>query len=163
MLKLALTALLSLAAFMPAASAQALAKEAKINRILNLSGSQSMLDEMIRGVTLQNEATLKSIAGPDASPERVAKAQEMMTKVMALVRGQISWEKMRPLFVKLYDETFTDEEITGLLAFYETPAGRSYLTKIPTMTQKMMALAQSQMMQVMPEVRKLAFEATAGN
>jgi uncharacterized protein len=48
----------------------------------------------------------------------------------------------------VYAETFTTEELTQSIAFYETPAGRSVIKKSQTMGPKIMPI----MMDMMPEI-----------
>jgi hypothetical protein len=67
--------------------------------------------------------------------------------------------KIRPELVKAYAETFTDEEIDGMLAFYETPAGRAVVTKIPSINTRMSGLIQSEMNALGPEINKIAEDA----
>ncbi len=67
--------------------------------------------------------------------------------------------KIRPDLVKAYSDTFTDEEIDGMLAFYETPAGRATVTKIPAINTRMAGLIQSEMNALGPEINKIAEDA----
>jgi uncharacterized protein len=60
---------------------------------------------------------------------------------------------MRPGYVKAYSETFSEEEIDGILAFYESPAGRAMQAKMPILMPKIMALAQAQAGELMPEIQ----------
>src|SRR5216684_4405857 len=118
------TAVLALALLTgPFAGAQELTKEAKIERLLTVMNADAMIDQMFE----QIKAMTASQVPPGTSPEQVAKAREIQSKVLDLVKARISWEKMRPQYVKLYAETFSDEEISGMLAFYESPSGRAML------------------------------------
>ena len=54
--------------------------------------------------------------------------------------------------MKLYAETFTQEEVDGLLAFYRSPAGVALLEKMPQVTQKSAAITQQR---IAPLVEKL--------
>jgi hypothetical protein len=61
------------------------------------------------------------------------------------VKSELSWEKMRDLYQQVYAETFTQEEVDGLIAFYESPAGKAFVAKMPTVMQKSMVLMQQRM------------------
>jgi hypothetical protein len=136
------------------AGAQELTKEAKIERLLTVMNADAMIDQMFE----QIKAMTASQVPPDASPEQVAKAREIQNKVLDLVKARISWEKMRPQYVKLYSETFSDEEISGMLGFYQSRSGRAMLAKMPTLTTKIMEVAQAQMKDVMPEIQRIIRE-----
>src|SRR5271166_1574964 len=91
-------------------SAQELTKEAKIERILALTNAQAVMDQMFT----QIKTMTASMMPPGSTPERSAKAQEVQEKLLDFVKDRMSWDKVRPKYVKIYDETFSDEEITGI-------------------------------------------------
>lgn len=130
------------------ASAQELTKEAKIERILALTNAQAVMDQMFA----QIKTSTASMMPAGSTPEQSAKVQEIQEKLLDFVKDRMSWDKVRPKYVKIYDETFSDEEITGILAFYQAPAGRAMLEKLPTLISKSMSVAQSQMTDIMPEI-----------
>jgi len=132
------------------ASAQEPSKEAKIVRVLALMKAEALTDQVFE----QMKAETASISAPNASEKERAHAREIQAKIMDLVKDRMNWEKMRPVYVKMYSETFTDEEIDGMLAFYQSPAGRAMLEKMPQLVAKIMALAQSQMAGLMPEIER---------
>jgi len=41
----------------------------------------------------------------------------------------MSWEAMKPEFIKLYDDTYTEDEISGILLFYQSAPGQAMLTR----------------------------------
>jgi hypothetical protein len=113
-----------------------------------------MIDQMFEQIKAMTAAQVP----PGTSPEQVAQARQVQTKIMDLVKARISWEKMRPQYVKLYAETFSDEEISGMLAFYGSPAGRAMLEKMPALVTKIMGVAQAQMKDILPEIQRIIRE-----
>jgi hypothetical protein len=107
----------------------------------------------------QIKAMTASQLPPGTAPEQAAKAREIQGKIMDLVKARISWDKMRPQYIKLYSETFSDEEISGMLAFYESPPGRAMLQKMPELVTKVMQVAQAQMTDLVPEIQRITREA----
>ena len=61
---------------------------------------------------------------------------DVQSKNLDLTKSRMSWEKLRPAYVKAYSETFSEEEIDGILAFYESLAGRAMQAKMPVFIQK---------------------------
>src|SRR5260370_19631717 len=137
------------------ASAQEPTKEAKINRVLALMKADALTDQVFQ----QMKAMTASMVPADATEKQRAQARELDAKLMDLVKARMGWDKMRPEYVKLYSETFSDGEIDGMLAFYQSPAGRAVLEKMPLLISKSMALAQSHMAGIMQEVERLVKEA----
>jgi len=72
----------------------------------------------------------------------------------------MGWDTMRVEFVRIYNELFSEDEINGVLAFYESPAGRATLEKMPQLMTKAMAFAQSQMADLLPEIQRITKEAS---
>src|SRR5579871_1982565 len=137
------------------AGAQQLTKEAKIQRLLDVMNADAMIDQMLE----QIKAMTASQVPPGTTLEQAAKAREIQSKILDLVKARISWEKMRPQYVRLYGETFSDEEISGMLAFYESPSGRAMLAKMPALVTKVMEVAQAQMKDLLPEIQRVIREA----
>ena len=66
-------------------------------------------------------------------------------RITALMHDELGWEKMAPRYRKLYRETFTQEEVDGLIAFYRSPAGAAIVKKMPLLIQQVIAMTQSMM------------------
>ena len=80
---------------------------------------------------------------PSAEQRRVLDA--MPTKFVQVMREEMSWAKMRPVYEQIYRESFTQEEVEGLVAFYKSPVGVASIEKMPVVLQKTMTLMQARM------------------
>ena len=97
----------------------------------------------------------------NVSPAARPKVEEAKRKVLDLIKRRFSWQIMKPQYIKLYEETFTDEEIDGMIAFYSTPAGQSCLKKIPVVMQRSMVIGRDAMTEISPEIQRIFKEAAA--
>lgn len=140
--------------FVCAAQAQS-TKVAKIEQMFRLTNLEQMQKRMVDQVTASMPAQLAAMGVPTESQADVSEMASEMTK---LVFGRMSWEKMKPLYLKAYDETFTEDEISGMVLFYESPAGKAMTEKTPALTAKIIGLTQAQMTDLMPEMQKRAKE-----
>jgi len=131
-------------------------KNAKVEELLKLSKADQMMTQIADQMKAMSAAQLGKT---DMSPEARKAADEMTNKITALIRER--WDKMRPQFVKVYADTYTEEELDGIVAFYKSPAGQAMLTKMPDLMKRSMALAQEMVSDVAPEVQKIATEAAA--
>ena len=75
---------------------------------------------------------------------------------MSDARGDVV---LKPKIAGIYRETFSQEELDGLIAFYESPVGRAYIAKMPVAMAKTMAMSQQQMQSLMPRLKAIADEA----
>lgn len=41
----------------------------------------------------------------------------------------ITWEKLKPKYIKMYTDCFTENELRVLVEFYKTPTGKKYIEK----------------------------------
>ena len=145
---------LALLVIVPDAPAQELTKQAKIERLLDAMNADATINQLFEQIKTMTAAQMP----PGATPEQTAKAREVQDKILDLVKSRISWDKMRPSYIKLYSETFSEEEIGGMLAFYESPAGRAMLGKMPTLLTKLIEVAQAQMNDLQPEIQRIMRE-----
>jgi hypothetical protein len=77
----------------------------------------------------------------------------MRAEVMKDVATELNWTEMRSLFIEVYSSTFSQEEIDGLIAFYNTPVGKAFAAKQPEIAQKTNSIVQQRMMPVMARIR----------
>jgi hypothetical protein len=131
-------------------------KTAKINEIFRLTN----VDQMQKQAMSQIQAiTSAQMAQSGLSPEAQEQGRANTQRMLAMVSEKMSWDKLRPAFVKMYDETFNEDEISGLLMFYQSNAGAAMINKMPALQMRMMALVQDQMKTLVPEIQKIAKEA----
>jgi hypothetical protein len=100
---------------------------------------QQYAEAMMKG-TVDRVAQMRPL-----TPEQRKRLEEAVQKQSAVVQDEMSWAAMKPMYVQIYSETFSQEEIDGLIAFYESPAGRSFIAKMPTVLQKSMSFMQNRM------------------
>jgi uncharacterized protein len=111
---------------------------------------EQMIDQVFRSL-------LSSM--PSNVPREVRpKVEEAKRKVLELINRRFSWQVMKPQYMKLYEEAFTDEEIDGMIA---PPAGQSCLKKIPIVMQRSMVIGRDAMMELNPEIQRIFKEAAA--
>ena len=71
------------------------------------------------------------LAGKPVSPEQQRFLDAMPSKFVALMRQEFNWATMKPRYVTLYTESFEQDEVDGLIAFYQCPTGQAFLSKMP--------------------------------
>jgi hypothetical protein len=97
---------------------------------------------------------VSQVESAGGTPESKATALELMNRLADQIGQRMDWQKLKPEYVKLYAEVFTEEEIEGMVAFYKTPAGHAMIEKMPALLSKSMEIGQRQMAGIMPEIQK---------
>ena len=76
-----------------------------------------------------------------------------MTEVL---KTKMSWQKMQPMMVNLYDKQFSEQEISDMLDFYKTESGQAILKKMPQVMQQSMQMSQALVQDAMPEIQAIS-------
>jgi hypothetical protein len=141
----------------PLALADEASKGAKVEQLLTIMNVEKqqkvMMDQMSQMVIGQVRAQMAQQG--NVPPAEVAKLEDRQKKLFALIQQETSWDKMKPIYIKSYADTFTEPEIDGILAFYKSPAGKAMVDKQPDLNTKIMTSLQSQMADLMPKIEQL--------
>ena len=126
-------------------------KTAKIEEMFRITKVDQMQTQMLD----QMKGVLANLFNQPGIPDSVkADRKELEDEVFAIVRKRVSWEKMKPDFIKAYSDTLTEPELDSILAFYKTPAGTALLEKMPALLKRGIEIGQAQMKDVIPEVQE---------
>lgn len=130
-------------------------KQAKIEQMLEVSHSDRMVVQVIDQMhTLIVNQTKQMKLPPEAQGER----DELQQRLFALLGQSLKWDTMKPVYIKIYDETFSEQEISGILEFYKSPAGQAMLNKMPVLIQKSISATQGLVAGMMPEITRITEE-----
>lgn len=160
-LKLAIFALLLCIAPQTFAAPQKASTES-IKQLLSVTEIRKLLD----GMSTQLDGVLRNsmqqtLRGKSISPEQQKILDDMRAELLGLVQAELSWDKMEGMYVRIYQDSFSQEEVDGMIAFYQTPAGKALIRKMPQVTQATMLEMQKSMSTFMPKLQKIQQEAVA--
>ena len=157
-----LTLLVTLAALLltlPAAHADETTKRAKVEQLMTLTKVDAMLDQLMDQVTTSmKSASEQQMAKMNPTPEQQIAFTKFNTKVNAIIKDELSMDKLRPVMIKVYMDTYTEEELDGIVAFYRSPAGVAFVAKQPQLMQRSMQLMQQQMITLQPLLEQASKE-----
>lgn len=153
--------LLAFAALLACLNAHAAPASAEsVENLLAATKVEAMMDTLYANMEqMMRQGTKQTVQGMQISPEQQSALDAVPTKFMAVMREEVTWEKLKPLYVQLYRETFEQEEIDGLIAFYASPSGQAFVNKMPVVLQKSMAISQSLMQSLIPKMTAAMKEA----
>jgi len=110
----------------------------------------AMMKEMLLPAQMER---MKEVTGEeDMDPDAVRRTNE----VLDMIAEELSWDKMKEDYITLYAETFTEEEMDGIIAFYKSPAGQTFLAKQPELMKRSMEMTQGLMVRIMPKIKAMA-------
>jgi hypothetical protein len=144
----------------PAPSGIDPAKEADIRQLLEVTGAKSLMMQVMSDMETNLKPALTSSLPPGDYRAKVIDL--FFDKFMA--RANIEMPKLVDAAVPAYDKYLSDEDIKGLIRFYQTPLGQKTLSVLPQVTAEMQAqgeklgqrLGRETMMEVLSEHPDLA-------
>lgn len=162
-----LCATLLLAAGATGAWAQPPPSTADVERLLVAARAQSLLDTMLPQMEAMQQQQFAQVSqGRELNDRQRAQLDRIQAKTSDILRRALAWEEMRPLYIDLYQKTFSKQDVEAMTAFYESAAGRSLLDKTPALMQNLMGAIQVKMMPLFKELegelRQIAAEDTGG-
>jgi len=111
--------------------------EASVNTLLDITKIKSIVDKMPATMEQPMRIMLRQAAADqNLSPEQKQTLDATAQKFLQIIGEEFSWEELKPIYIQIYMETFTQEEIDSLIAFYQTPTGSALVDKMPLIMQK---------------------------
>jgi uncharacterized protein len=161
-MKLFSVLLIAAALALPLSLQAAPPSDESINELLELSKAGKLMDSVWAQMDSMMKANLQQVTkGKQLNADEQAILDRQQNKMMALIKGDLSWDKMKDMFIETYRETFTQEDIDGLIAFYKSPAGQSFVNKQPELMKRTMTLMQQRMVPMIQEIQKMTQETAA--
>jgi uncharacterized protein len=134
------------------------AKEADIRRLLDLVGTKALMAQTIDSMGKSMKPILTNSLPPGDYREKV------VDLFFAKFSSRLNLQKMLDLAVPIYDKNFSQQEIRGLIEFYQTPLGQKTIATLPKLSAELReegrklgeAIGRDSMMEVLAEHPELA-------
>ena len=151
MWKRTITTCMAVAAITFAGSAAwaAAPSDAAIDELLEVMRLREQTSSMLDAMNQEFAQNASMFAQKSGAAEDAAVQQRMQTEQQQMgqiLREEMAWEKVRPVYRQVYKESLTAEEVAGMLAFYRTPVGQSVLQKQPQITERAMQISREQIL-----------------
>jgi hypothetical protein len=136
-------------------------KTALIEEMLQLTGADKTVDTVLdqQQVLIKQQLSNLVLEDDSLAPYRdklEPLIQSYQVKVIAVLKKAMNWTQVKPQMVNIYDDLFTEEQLSAIVAFDKTPAGKALIDKTPAITGKSMEIGIRQLSDTMPEIEKLS-------
>lgn len=136
--------------------------EASIKELLQVTQVRKLVDSMMSQMdTLLLQTVAQATQGQAIPPKIQKEIDQQRAEMMGLMKDLLAWEKLEPLYVRVYQKTFTQQELDAMLAFYKTPAGAAMIAKMPAVMQNTMEEMQGLMGPVMEKMQRMQKDVAA--
>lgn len=151
--------LLGLLATTQALAADTPPSDESIHRLMTVTESRKVLDNALASFDSTVDMGIKqSLAGKEVTPKVQAVIDEMRGKMVTVFKEALAWKDMEPLFIQVYQRSLTQEEVNGMIKFYESDAGKAVVRKLPLIMQNTSQLMQERMKAVFPKLNQIQQE-----
>lgn len=131
-----------------------------VSELLAVSNTRGVLDQMMTQIDGMMKQSMDAAMSEALKGESLTASQEeivgrMQEGVLAIMREELAWERLEPMYIEIYVESFTQEEVDGMLEFYKTPAGQATIKKLPGVVRKSMTRMQQRMGPMIEKLKKV--------
>jgi hypothetical protein len=133
-----------------------------IETLLRATRAESLLESIYASAeAVMRQAMAQSVSGKTLTPEQKRFLDRAPKRFVAVMREELSWESLKPMYIQIYQDNFTQEEIDGQITFYSSPAGQAFASKMPAVMQQSMQIMQSRIRPFVEKMKGAVDEAIA--
>lgn len=133
-----------------------------LDEMFELTHVSALMRSMTANIEQNLRQSMQQSLGTQELTDTQQRANDAMAKKFAdAMREELTWDKLRPIYINIYQESLTQEEVDGLIAFYRSPAGDAMVKKLPLIAQKTMGAVQTMMGPLVARLKVAQAEAMA--
>jgi hypothetical protein len=141
--------------FSPAAYADEASHRAAAGELLKLMKTDQMMKPLFEQMRSLMDQQFEAMDLPEDARPALKKYTDKLLKAL---QEQLGWDKIKDDYISIYAETFSEEELRAISAFYRTPAGQTYIRKMPLLMKKSVALSQRKMPEILNRMKQITDE-----
>lgn len=136
--------------------------EESLKELLTVTNAKQLLESGLSRIdSAMQQALQRSLRGKKLEPADQKAIDDMRVRMVALMKQEMSWDIVEPMFIDVYKQSLTQDEVDGMLKFYKTDAGQAVIKKMPLVMRHTMQSVQKRMMEIMPKVQQIKAETLA--
>lgn len=136
--------------------------EASIKQLLEVAQAHKLIDSVMAQMeNLMQQTIAQATKGQPIPPKIQKDIDQRRAALVAMMKELLDWKKLEPMYVRIYQKTFTQQEVDGMIAFYKTPAGQAVISKMPSAMQNTVDEMQAMMGPVMQKMQQMQQDVVA--
>ena len=129
--------------------------EASVKQLLEVAQTRKLVDSVMKQMDiLLLQAIAQATKGQPVSEKVQNDIDQHRSEMNSLMKELLDWKKLEPIYVRIYQKSFTQAEVDGMIAFYKTPAGQAMIGKMPAVMQNSIDEMQQLMGPVMEKIQR---------
>jgi len=110
---------------------------------------------------LMKQAIQQATQGQSLSPQVKRDIEKRQAEMMSIFKEMLDWHKLEPMYIRVYQKTFTQPEVDNLIAMYQSPGGQTLLNKMPIVFQNTISEMQPIMQPIMQRIQRMQQDVVA--
>lgn len=143
---------------MSLASAESLSAQPtfeSVKVLLEVTEAEAMIDQAYEYVeSFVRQGIAQQTEGRTLTDEQRRAFELAPVRIVEVMKKELSWSTLQPIYIAIYQESFSQSEIDGLIEFYKSPIGQSFVSKMPQVMNRSMQTMQVQMQALMPKIKE---------
>jgi uncharacterized protein len=137
--------------------------EASIKQLLELAQARKLIDSVMGQMdNLMQQSIAQATRGQQIPPKVQKDIDQRRAETVAMMKELLDWSKLEPMYLRVYQKTFSQQEVDGMIAFYKTPAGQAVIAKMPVVMQNTIEEMQQMMSPVIQKIQKMQQDVVTG-
>ncbi|MFZ5519943.1 MAG: DUF2059 domain-containing protein [Pseudomonadota bacterium] len=133
-----------------------------VEALLAVTQARDMVEQVNKSLEgYIRQGVQAAVGGKPLTPRQRQALDALPAKLVAAMQPELGWDVLKADLVRVYEESFSQEEIDGMIAFYRSPVGRSITAKMPTVMNRSMQLTQARMAATLPRLQAALAAAVA--
>ena len=108
--------------------------------------------------TIMKTTMQQMLKGQTLTPEQQELCESLQAKMVAMLKEELRWDVLEPMYIGIYRDSLTQAEVDGMLEFYAGPTGQAVIRKMPLIMKNTMAAMQGRMGPMMERMQQMAKE-----
>lgn len=122
-----------------------------------------MLTQLEEGTKAgMQKAMQDSMKGQEMTPAQRTALDNCTKKMSDGLRAELAYDKVKDVYLQVYRETFTQDEVSSIITFYSSPAGKAMVEKIPQAMQKSGTVMQAKIVPLFERLKTVQKECMEG-
>lgn len=137
------------------AKADETTKAAKVEEFFRLTKMDKSSKQALELMANQMKSGLiQQAMGVKVDPAQQARTEKFQQRLNQVILEAVAWDKIKPGYIKLYGDAYSEAELDDILAFYRSPTGLAMVARGPGLMAESFKFVQQRMVELGPELRK---------
>lgn len=133
--------------------------EASLDRLLRAMKEEQAMEGIRKQFDMSFRTSLEIIKEQHGNKEDYDRWLDVyQAKYTAVVDQWFSWDTIKPIYMQMYGEVYSQKEVDDQITFFESPAGMAFTDKMPLLMKKSGDFMQEQVGTMLQQLQQIESE-----